>query len=599
MSDFIVSARKYRPSTFDKIIGQDSITSTLQNAIKNNQLAQSFLFCGPRGVGKTTCARIFAREINQFNDDNNTSDFSFNIFELDAASNNLVDDIRSLTDQVRIPPQRGKYKVYIIDEVHMLSTQAFNAFLKTLEEPPPHAKFILATTEKNKIIPTILSRCQIFDFKRVGVKDISNYLSFVAKNESIKVELEALSLIANKSDGSVRDALSLFDRLVNFSDNNLTYHSVLEHLNILDYDYYFKIGDAIQKNDITTLLNVFNNILENGFDGNHFINGLASHFRDLLVSKDENTIDLLEKSDSLKLRYLEQSRLYDIQTLLRSLEICNKCDIQYKSATNKRLLVEFSLMSMSSKEYKESQKKNSKSFIVSKHKKVSKEFKKINDTVNLPVDVKLETDRIKNESEEIITSDIEIQSNIVLEQKKITEQIGKKRNHISNNNSTTTIDEQNSEPTKSKSRTISINSSISDINEQKKENKRLSIRKSLFSSDDMLKAWREMVSSVKKKGKLNLALALGYRTPILKSTSEIEILLSNSSQAELVEEEKYMLIDLLKDSLRNDEVKIITKVIDPDSKSIPYTNKDKFNKMLEDNNTIKELQSELGLDPDY
>jgi DNA polymerase-3 subunit gamma/tau len=357
MSDFIVSARKYRPKDFDSVVGQSSITSTLKNAIKSDQLAQSYLFCGPRGVGKTTCARIFAKEINQFNNENDIDDFSFNIFELDAASNNSVDDIRNLTDQVRVPPQAGRYKVYIIDEVHMLSVSAFNAFLKTLEEPPKYAKFVLATTEKSKIIPTILSRCQIFDFKRVSVDDISDHLDFVAKSEGIIAEKDALHLIAQKADGAMRDALSLFDRLISFSDNNLTYKSVVEHLNILDYDYYFRITEALLKNDIKQLLNLYNEILESGFDGHHFINGLSSHLRDILVSKDKITIKLLEKGESLESRYLDQSQRCELKFLLTALNLCNECDIQYKTTNNQRLLVELTLMRISSINFDADQKK--------------------------------------------------------------------------------------------------------------------------------------------------------------------------------------------------------------------------------------------------
>lgn len=358
MSDFIVSARKYRPTTFDTVVGQSSITSTLKHAITSNQLAQSYLFCGPRGVGKTTCARIFAKEINKFNNENAVDDFSFNIFELDAASNNSVDDIRNLTDQVRVPPQIGTYKVYIIDEVHMLSTQAFNAFLKTLEEPPRHAKFILATTEKHKIIPTILSRCQIFDFKRVGVNDIASHLEFVANSEAVSAEKEALHLIAQKADGSLRDSLSIFDRLISFSDKTLTYKGVIEHLNILDYDYYFKVTDYLLTNDIKELLNTFNEILDNGFDGHHFINGLAEHLRDLLVSKDANTIKLLEKGEALQARYLDQSKKCELTFLIEALELCNECDVQYKTSNNQRLLVELILMRISSINFLSAQKKN-------------------------------------------------------------------------------------------------------------------------------------------------------------------------------------------------------------------------------------------------
>ncbi len=373
MKDFIVSARKYRPTTFDSVVGQSSITLTLKNAIKSNQLAQSFLFCGPRGVGKTSCARILAKTINCENSSNNiepcdkcvsctsfNDNSSFNVHELDAASNNSVDDIRQLVDQVRFAPQIGKYSIYIIDEVHMLSISAFNAFLKTLEEPPNHAKFILATTEKHKIIPTILSRCQIFDFKRVSVNDIANHLDFVAKSEGVTADTEALHLIAQKADGAIRDSLSLFDRLVSFSDKTLTYQNVIEHLNVLDYDYYFKVTDFLLQNEIYKLLNIYNEILDNGFDGHHFINGLANHFRDLLVSKDTETIQLLEKGDALKKRYLSQSGLCDVSFLLESLDLCNGCDIQYKTTNNQRLLVEFTLMRISSLGLREDQKKSLK-----------------------------------------------------------------------------------------------------------------------------------------------------------------------------------------------------------------------------------------------
>ena len=371
MSDFIVSARKYRPTTFDNVVGQSSITSTLKNAIKLNQLAQSFLFCGPRGVGKTSCARILAKTINCENITDNVDscnecvscksfneNASFNVHELDAASNNSVDDIRTLVDQVRFAPQVGEYNIYIIDEVHMLSAQAFNAFLKTLEEPPKHAKFILATTEKHKIIPTILSRCQIFDFKRVGVNDIAGHLDFVAKSEGVTVESEALHLIAQKSDGAMRDSLSLFDRLISFSDKTLTYKGVIEHLNILDYDYYFKVTDSLLTNDIKELLNIFNKILDNGFDGHHFINGLAEHLRDLLVSKDASTIKLLAKGEALQVRYLDQSKKCEFPFLIEALELCNECDVQYKTSNNQRLLVELILMRISSINFLSAQKKN-------------------------------------------------------------------------------------------------------------------------------------------------------------------------------------------------------------------------------------------------
>jgi DNA polymerase-3 subunit gamma/tau len=357
MENFIVSARKYRPDSFDTVVAQSSITTTLKNAIKNNQLAHAYLFCGPRGVGKTTCARIFAKTINcsnlsaeveACNDCESCKAFntsrSFNIHELDAASNNSVDDIRILIDQVRIPPQVGKYSVYIIDEVHMLSSQAFNAFLKTLEEPPKHAIFILATTEKHKIIPTILSRCQIFDFNRIGISDIADHLEFVAKGEGVSAEKEALNVIAQKADGAMRDALSIFDQIVSFSGKEITYHDVISNLNVLDYDYYFKLVDHFLKNEVPDVLMIFDEILNHGFDGHHFITGLSSHLRNLLVCKDPVTVQLLEVGGEIKERFKVQASVCNSDFLLKALEISNECDMQYKISQNKRLLVELALV---------------------------------------------------------------------------------------------------------------------------------------------------------------------------------------------------------------------------------------------------------------
>jgi len=328
MEHFVVSARKYRPQTFKDVVGQQAITNTLLNAIENNHLAQALLFTGPRGVGKTTCARILAKMINSDGTETEDEDFAFNIFELDAASNNSVDDIRSLTDQVRIPPQVGKYKVYIIDEVHMLSQAAFNAFLKTLEEPPKHCIFILATTEKHKIIPTILSRCQIFDFKRITVKDAKAYLKYIAEEQGVTAEDDALHVIAQKADGAMRDALSIFDRVVSFSGKNLTRQAVTENLNVLDYETYFTSTDLILENKIPELLLQFNDTLSKGFDGHHFIAGLASHFRDLLVSKTESTIALLEVGNQIKQKYLEQSKKASQAFLLQGIELANACDLK-------------------------------------------------------------------------------------------------------------------------------------------------------------------------------------------------------------------------------------------------------------------------------
>jgi len=348
MEQFVVSARKYRPQTFKDVVGQQAITNTLLNAIESNHLAQALLFTGPRGVGKTTCARILARKINQEGYDDPYEDFAFNVFELDAASNNSVDDIRNLIDQVRIPPQTGKFKVYIIDEVHMLSQAAFNAFLKTLEEPPRHAIFILATTEKHKIIPTILSRCQIFDFKRITVKDAKNHLAEVAASQNITFEDDALHIIAQKADGAMRDALSIFDRVVSFCGSNLTRQAVTENLNVLDFEYYVKVTDLILENKIPELLLAYNDILAKGFDGHHFVSGLASHFRDLLVSKNPATLILLEAGEHAQKLYYDQAQKASQEFLLQGINIANECDLKYKVSQNQRLLVELCLMQLAS-----------------------------------------------------------------------------------------------------------------------------------------------------------------------------------------------------------------------------------------------------------
>ena len=348
MSQYLVSARKYRPTTFDEVVGQEAIATTLEHAIESNQLAQALLFCGPRGVGKTTCARILARRINEEAGADPDNDFSFNIFELDAASNNSVDDIRNLIDQVRFPPQTGKYKVYIIDEVHMLSTQAFNAFLKTLEEPPAHAIFILATTEKHKIIPTILSRCQIYDFKRIQIPDIKKHLAKIATTENVEFEDDALHLIAQKADGALRDALSMFDRLVTFGEGKLTLEGVSETLNVLDYETYFQITDACLENDIPRALHLLDGILDRGYDAQLFISGLGGHFRDLLVSQNEQTVSLLDVGENTIQKYLAQGKKCTPTFLISAIEICNQADIHYKASKNQRLTVEIALMQIAS-----------------------------------------------------------------------------------------------------------------------------------------------------------------------------------------------------------------------------------------------------------
>ena len=563
MSEFLVSARKYRPTTFDEVVGQSSVTSTLKNAIKSNQLAQSFLFCGPRGVGKTTCARIFAKEINLFNN-TEIDDFSFNIFELDAASNNSVDDIRNLTDQVRVPPQVGKYKVYIIDEVHMLSKSAFNAFLKTLEEPPPHAKFILATTEKHKIIPTILSRCQIFDFKRVNNEDIVKNLRYVAKSENIEVEDEALFLIAEKSDGALRDSLSIFDRLVSFSDSKLTYNDVVDHLNVLDYQYYFKITEQLITNDISSLIVTFNEIIDNGFDGQHFINGLSEHLRKLLLCQHKQTVNLFSVNDSLKEKYLNQSEITDVKFLVEALKLTNTCDLQYKSSNNKRLLVEICLMQVSSINFQDITKKKSKNFIVSSNNKNANDLKLLDKELSIKED-----SSIKKESQDLI-------SKIKLDDVP----------QISN-------DEQ-----LPKSKTISILSSLSQ--ESVLDNKKtIKTNSENFSNDDLIAGWNEMKAYFSENKKTNLVLALDVEDPVLQEDYKIEITLSNTSQVELVQDEKMNILDFLRKKMNNDFIDLNFKVNEINKEDIPYTNSDKFKKMYEKNKNLEILGQKLGLDPDY
>ena len=571
MSEFLVSARKYRPQTFDQVVGQSSVTSTLKNAIKSNQLAQSFLFCGPRGIGKTTCARIFAKEINIFNSTETIDDFSFNIFELDAASNNSVDDIRNLVEQVRVPPQIGKYKVYIIDEVHMLSQAAFNAFLKTLEEPPVHAKFILATTEKHKIIPTILSRCQIFDFKRVNNDDIVKNLKYVADQENITVDEDALFLIAEKSDGALRDSLSLFDRLVSFSDKKLTYADVANHLNILDYQYYFNVTEHLISNDISSLFIIFNKIIDNGFDGQHFINGLSEHLRTLLLCQNKETVNLFSVNKSLKEKYLQQAELMNIKFLVNALKLANTCDLQYKASNNKRLLVEICLMQISSYGFDEESKKKNEKFVVTKsnsssHNKKTKEILPI-----YPI--------TKNEDDPKVKIQVEIASPSI---------------------DSTKLPESDKTSLSLKSKTISILSSLNDVEEKAESKKEITtVNSDDFSIDLLMKKWKEMISHFKDLEKSNLALNLNINSPELIEKNKIKIILSNSSQVELIEQEKINILTYLRNSLNNDLLELETEVKEIDKKDVPYTNSDKYKKMFEENKNLAKLGARLGLDPDY
>ncbi len=566
MENFIVSARKYRPQTFDTVVGQKTITNTLKNAIRNNQLAQAFLFCGPRGVGKTTCARILAKTINcenlspsmeacdkcqscvSFNEN-----ASFNIYELDGASNNSVDEIRNLVDKVRIPPQMGKYKVYIIDEVHMLSASAFNAFLKTLEEPPPYAKFILATTEKHKIIPTILSRCQIFDFKRITVEDIAGHLNYVATNERITAEEDALHIIAQKADGAMRDALSIFDQLVSFAGHDLTYETVLENLNVLDYEYFFNITGHILDGDISSTLLTINEILDKGFDGQHFLIGFGEHIRNLLVCKDPVTIKLLETAPTIRNRYLEQSALCPVDFLLKVLELNNKCDLNYKISNNKRLHLELALMQMC---------------IILRNAEVSpnENQKKKSPVQNIPVIEKKTPDPI-------------------LPTSKPAETVKPKE-------------------TRAFPGTLSIKDMTSSL---QKESEKKPLRaeektgeygtSTIFTLEQLETVWDQFGETI-HKSMPHLSTTLKKHRPVLKENFLIEFCVDNKVLAENLNQKKNDLLDFLIVRLNN--AKIHLQIIVPDHPIglKPYTDREKFGRMAEKNPDLLDLREQLDLEID-
>ncbi len=569
MEHFIVSARKYRPQTFEDVIGQQAITNTLENAIKNNHLAQALLFTGPRGVGKTTCARILAKKINQASGEYLDEDFAFNIFELDAASNNSVDDIRNLNDQVRIPPQTGKYKVYIIDEVHMLSSAAFNAFLKTLEEPPAHAIFILATTEKHKIIPTILSRCQIFDFKRIGVLDTKKYLEKIAVQEHIEAEDDALHIIAQKADGALRDALSIFDRVVSFSGKELTRKAVTENLNVLDYDEYFKTTDLLLENKIPEVLVHFNSILSKGFDGNHFITGLASHFRDLLVSKDKITVDLLEVGDNAKKKYLSQAEKCDLQFLLQGIELANDCDLKYKSSKNQRLLVELALMQLASVTY-DREKKNNKPYIISAvvfrskiTKKSSAKFVK----EEIKIAAKQEVPEIKYKQKIIETPAFD---SIKAELKNT----GRRQSALS---------------LKSLERKTEIAKIEVDFEEVD------GLPADDFSEGKLLKLWEAYSNLLMEDGKKSVASIMNSNVPRLEN-GMVHFQLPNAMMKDQLDRAKSPLLKYLREKLNNFKLDIIVDVNEEETKKYAYTPDEKYQKLKEKNNAIELLKKTFDLD---
>ncbi|MGZ0017397.1 DNA polymerase III subunit gamma/tau [Yeosuana sp. AK3] len=579
MEHFVVSARKYRPQTFKDVVGQQAITNTLLNAIENNHLAQALLFTGPRGVGKTTCARILAKMINSEGSVSEDEDFAFNIFELDAASNNSVDDIRSLTDQVRIPPQVGKYKVYIIDEVHMLSQSAFNAFLKTLEEPPKHCIFILATTEKHKIIPTILSRCQIFDFKRITVKDAKDYLKYIAKEQGVIADDDALHIIAQKADGAMRDALSIFDRVVSFSGKNLSRQSVTENLNVLDYETYFTSTDLILENKIPELLIQFNETLSKGFDGHHYIAGLASHFRDLLVSKTPQTVELLEVGEQTKLKYLEQAKKASQEFLLHGINLANDCDLKYKSSKNQRLLVELCLMQLASITF-DGEKKNSKHYIIppSYFKNIGVKPIPVN-LQNIKKEDKAERildPNLKNENQETFEKEIISENVMVEEPPKVVLKIEKKRTSGLSLSSIKTKKEH------------LIKQMDVIVNEE-------DLPKEDFTESQLIENWNTYIKNLQDNGKHNLASILSIDTPKVKGTT-VFLEFPNSTNKVELERQQYDLLSFLRKSLNNFDIDISVSVNEEKEKQYAYTAKEKFEKLKEKNPNIELLRKTFDLD---
>ena len=610
MDNFIVSARKYRPATFQTVVGQQHITNTLKNAIKNNQLAQAFLFCGPRGVGKTTCARILAKTINcenlspqgeacgvchscqSFQNGN-----SFNIHELDAASNNSVDDIRSLIEQVRIPPQAGKYKIYIIDEVHMLSQAAFNAFLKTLEEPPSYAIFILATTEKHKILPTILSRCQIFDFNRIKVEDMAGHLADIASKESVSFDSDGLHLIAQKADGGLRDALSMFDQIVSFSNKNVTYKSVIDNLNILDYDYYFRLTDALLIQEVAQALVIFDEILSHGFDGNHFITGLASHFRNLLVGKDPVTLKLLEVSEGIKQRYQQQSQQTSASFLISALNIANQCDLNYRTSKNQRLQVELALIKLAH----------------------------IQSALNLsqmPVNGAASPEGLLKKKPDTIVPQAPL-----AEQKPVTQNVAYPKleepsaslaeppeNQASKAEASTASDQTVNTPAEKPRISIPKPSlmpaaglipnlnNIGDTASKKEEEKQDYVSgdsKEDFTAETMLRLWNEYAQKIKQDNKINIFTLMTANAPTLLPGHQIELIIENKIQEKLLMDEKIDLLNFLRIELQNFSVDIVTKQIEQTNKKRLYTSAEKYQHMVEKNPSLEDFRRKFNLDLDY
>ena len=604
MNQFVVSARKYRPSTFDTVVGQSHITNTLKNAIRNNHLAQAFLFCGPRGVGKTTCARILAKTINcrslsdsteACNECESCLSFnggqSLNIFELDAASNNSVEDIRNLVDQVRFAPHSGQYKIYIIDEVHMLSNAAFNAFLKTLEEPPSYAIFILATTEKHKIIPTILSRCQIFDFNRIQVEDIANHLQYVAGKEGITADPDALHIIAQKADGALRDSLSIFDQIVSFAGQTITYKDVINNLSILDYDYYFKITDDIRAGNIPNVLVTLNELLSDGFDGHHFVTGLGGHFRDLLVCQDPSTVALLEVSKSIKEKYYNQAKQCATGLLLQLLDICSKCDLEYRMAKNQRLHVELALIRMCSAGSGGIPQVTFRGAVNAQHitqsiaptPTVSTAIKQPNEVVVIQStqSQKEETARSIQPNEKVLGSNSIIESEVIKAPVAASTTNGnglpKKGSFLKGTSLAATGIKK-----EEKAREAPIESELPEDS---------------FEEIKLLEVWQQYADQQQLDGNRQMFTTLTMNKPHLKEGFIVELIIHNQAQENLMIESKVSLVDFLRKTLNNYKVILNTVIeeqaVDPDQ---AFTNKERYQKMVQKNPDLEEMRKQLGLE---
>ncbi|WP_316736191.1 DNA polymerase III subunit gamma/tau [Pedobacter aquatilis] len=605
MENFIVSARKYRPATFETVVGQLHITGTLKNAIKNNQLAQAFLFCGPRGVGKTTCARILAKTINCTNptaemeacgECDNCQSFqnghSFNVHELDAASNNSVDDIRSLIEQVRIPPQAGKYKIYIIDEVHMLSQSAFNAFLKTLEEPPSYAIFILATTEKHKILPTILSRCQIFDFNRIQVEDISAHLAKIAQRENIAFEADGLHIIAQKADGGLRDALSMFDQIASYANKNITYKAVIDNLNILDYDYFFKLTSFLTAAEVSQTLLLFDEILNNGFDGNNFINGLATHFRNLLVGKDAATIKLLEVSENIRQKYLEQCKQTELSFLLTALNLANACDLNYKNSKNQRLQVELALIKMChirSVVQLAQQPLNNNNTATD----ADQDKKKTNVVAGEAESIKLKAESEKPKAESESPKPIS-QAPVAT----VAEEKPKEAPRVSPIPSATSISIKIPKANAGSTLIPSLNdlervASGEDDGEPKTVT---GDSREPFTQERLVEVWSDYCEKLKKDNKINTYTILNNFPPLLKSAEEIVISVESKTQEDLVQAESVELLNYLRNTLRNFGIVVSYLHAERKLEKRLYTSKERYEYLLNKNPKLDELRRRFNLD---